>query len=131
MPRKFGVYVSEDIARELEKCMATLGVKSKSRLVQEALRYFIAEHRWRLGGRVAGVLGILYDHEIGHADEELTDIQHHYLDVITSALHVHLDERRCMLIIVVRGDSDRIKKLLAEIERVRGVLAAKPMLISG
>ena len=72
----------------------------------------------------------MYSHEVGHADEELTDVQHNYLDVILSSLHVHLDKENCMLIIVVRGDSGRLKSLLESISRVRGVKVARPLLLS-
>lgn len=127
---RFGVYIPEDLGRELEVCMRRLGIGSKSRVVQEALRLFIAEHRWRLSGSVVGAIGVVYSHGVGHADEELTDIQHNYLDVILSSLHVHLDKENCMLIIVVRGDSGRLKSLLESISRVRGVKVARPLLLS-
>lgn len=130
MVRKFGVYVPEDIMYDLEECMRVLGVRNRSKVVQEALRLFIMEHKWSLGGRAAGIIGVLYNHEVEHVDEALTDIQHNYMDVIVSTLHVHLDKERCMLIIAVRGPTDRIKSLLGEIKGLRGVMLAKPLLLA-
>ena len=126
---KFGVYLPEDLLKELEECMKSIGIYSKSKVVQEALRLFIAEHRWRTRGYVAGVIGVLYNHNADHVDEELTDIQHRFLDVIISALHIHLDRERCMLIIAVRGDTERIKELMNEIASVKGVLLTRPLLL--
>lgn len=130
MPKKFGVYIPEDLSKEIEDCMKVLGLKSKSKLVQEALRSFILEHRWRIKGRVAGIIGVVYNHEVKGVDEELTDIQHNFLDIINSALHIHLDRERCMLVIVVRGSSEKIKDLLNRIVGTRGVLIARPMLLA-
>ena len=64
------------------------------------------------------------------ADEKLTDIQHNnYLAVVVSALHVHLTKDKCMLAIIVRGDSARIKDIISEIEKIKGVLMVRPMVM--
>ena len=111
--------------------MKLSGMSSKSKVIQEALRLFIIEQRWRLAeGKVAGVLGVIYDHEVGHADEVLTDIQHKYLDVVISTMHIHLDVRNCMLAIAVRGSAERVRELINEIEKVKGVKLVRPMLMA-
>ena len=127
--KKFGIYVPDELLRDLELCMKTTGIKSKSRLIQEALRLFITEHRWRLAGRAVGIIGVVYNHEVSRVDEELTDLQHEFLDIVVSTVHVHLDKEKCMLAIIVNGDTDRIKKLLNEIMSLRGVLIARPLLL--
>ena len=128
--KRFGVYVPEDLARDLEACMKTLGLKSKSKLVQEALRLFINEHKWKLRGKAVGIVGVVYNHEAQDVDEKLTDIQHEYLDVIISSVHVHLDERRCMLAIIVRGSTKKIRELLNEMIRISGILTVRQMLLA-
>lgn len=128
-PVKFGVYLPEDLARELEECMDIIGIKSKSKIIQEALRLFIIEHRWKAAGKASGIIGIIYDHEVKGVDELLTDIQHDYLDVIITTMHVHLDKRKCMLAIIVKGDTNKIKELLSNIMKIKGVLVARPMLL--
>ncbi|MEM4601807.1 MAG: hypothetical protein QW808_02795, partial [Desulfurococcaceae archaeon] len=47
------------------------------------------------------------------------------MDVISSALHLHIDERNCMLVIIVRGESSRVKKLINDITGRRGVKQLK------
>jgi len=126
---KFGVYLPEELANELSECMKVLGVTSKSRIIQEALRLFINENRWRLGGSAVGTIGVIYDHTVPDVDESLTDIQHDYLDIVVSTIHVHLDKRRCMLNIIVKGNVERIKELLSKLINVRGVLFARPLLL--
>ncbi len=126
---KTGVYIPDDLVEELEKCASTLGIKSKSRIIQEALRLFIAEHRWRIMGSAVGIIGVIYNHDSPGVDEKLTDIQHNYLDIIISTLHVHLTKDKCMLAIIVRGDSARIKDIISEIEKIKGVLIVRPMVM--
>jgi len=126
---RFGVYIPDDLARELDRIMRELGVKNRSKIVQEALRMYVNEYQWRRHGRVCGVLGVVYNHEVKGVDEKLTDIQHDFLDVIISTLHIHLDREKCMLAIAVRGESERVKKLINLIEGIRGVLLTKTMLL--
>jgi len=127
---KFGVYVPEDLMIELSRCMQALGIKSRSVAVREALNLFILEHKWRYGGKVTGVLGLVYDHEVNDVDEALTDIQHKYLQNVISALHIHLNERDCMLLLVVKGEASEIKNLLSELMNLKGVKLVRPLLLS-
>lgn len=127
---KFGVYVPPELVQELEKLMSVLGIDNRSKLLQEALRLFIIENRWNMAKEVVGSINVLYNHEIGDSDKELTEIQHRFLDVIVSTMHVHLDKERCLLIIAIRGSSERVKELLGSIHSVKGVLLVRPVLMS-
>jgi len=129
-PVKFGVYIPRDLAEELDRIAKALKARSKSKIIQEALRIYINEYKWKTRGKVYGVVGVAYNHEVKGVDEKLTDIQHEFLDVIVSATHIHLDRERCMLTIIVRGDSSRIQELVSGIEGIRGVLLTRTMLLS-
>ncbi len=126
---KFGIYLSKELDQGLRQCMRSLGIKSKSRAIQEAIRLFIAENKWRLKGRVAGVIGVVYNHDVHGVDEKLTDIQHEYIEVIVATLHVHLTKEKCMLAIIVRGDSPIIRELVRKINGIKGVLFVRPLLL--
>ncbi|MEL9939602.1 MAG: ribbon-helix-helix domain-containing protein [Ignisphaera sp.] len=127
---KFGVYVPPELVQELEELMSALSIDNRSKLLQEALRLFIIENRWNIAKEVVGSINVLYNHEIGDSDKELTEIQHRFLDIIVSAMHVHLDKERCLLIIAIRGSSERVKELLGSIHSVKGVLLVRPVLMS-
>lgn len=127
---KFGVHIPEELKQDLDECMKALNINNKSLVVREALRLFIVEHRWRVGGLILGVIGIVYDHEAGDIDKQLTDIQHEYLREIIATLHIHVDRQNCMLVLALRGDSKRVKELLTQIIKLRGVKLVRPILMS-
>jgi len=127
---KFGVYISKDLAKDLEECMKALGIESKSALIRDALRLFIVEHRWRTSRNAIGIIGVIYNHNIKGSDELLTDIQHDFMDIIISTLHIHLSKEKCMLAIAVRGSASRIKQLIGRLESVRGVEITRPLLLA-
>ncbi len=123
---RFSASVSRDLLTAFDRFIKDLNY-SRSRAVQEAMRMFIDEHAWkhREGEIVFGTLNILYDHETRELEETLTDIQHVYRELIISALHIHVDERNCMLIISVKGESSRIKKLIDEVAGRKGIKQLK------
>lgn len=129
-PLRVGVYIPKDLAEKLAALMRGSGLDSMSKLVQEALRLYVAEHSWMVGGEVVGAVGVVYDHEVSRVDEELTDLQHRYMNVIVAATHVHLDQRNCLLIIIVRGPSGSVKDLISSIEGLRGVKIVRLMLMA-
>lgn len=116
--------------RELEDLMKSLGIKNKSLIFREALRLFISEHKWRAGGSILGVISVVYDHEARGIDSKLTDIQHDYLNEIVSALHIHIDRKNCMLVLALKGSSERVKSLLMRIIKLKGVKLVRPVLMS-
>ena len=128
--RKFGVYISEELAQELENIAKSIGIRSRSALVRMGLKLLITEHSWRTLGRAAGIIGVIYRHGIRDVDREITEIQHTCLDIILSTLHIHLDEEKCMLAIAVKGEVSKLKNLLERIESIPGVELARPLLLS-
>lgn len=126
--RKVGVYIPEDIEKALRSLAGGGELRNISRVVQEALRLYLSE---TLGEKceAAGFVNVLYDHESGGVDTALTDIQHDYMDIVVFANHVHIDKKRCLLSIAVRGGSARIGELMSRIRSIRGVLLLKPTLL--
>ena len=127
---KFGIYLQKELIKEIDEIMMNSGIKNRSKLIQEALRLFIVENRWVTSAEVVGSISILYDHSIANIDEMLTDIQHIFRDVVISSMHVHLDENRCMLVIAVKGGSQRVKEFLDKVRMLKGTLIVRHTLLS-
>jgi CopG family nickel-responsive transcriptional regulator len=51
------------------------------------------------------------------------DIQHHFHDVITSTMHVHLEFEKCLEIIAVSGPYERVKLLKERLQRLKSVVS--------
>ena len=126
---KFGVYIPPDLMKELDEIMKSMGIDNRSKFLQEAVRAYIIENKWITAKNVVGAFSILYNHEVGDVDKELTDVQHDFLDVIIATMHVHLDKEKCMLLMAVRGPNERVRELLGRIHKIRGVLLVRPVLM--
>jgi len=125
-----GISIPEDILKRFDELASSLGL-SRSGALRKAMLTFISEHEWkRVKGKVAGALLVLYDHTIHEASNFISEIQHHYLDIVNSALHLHLDEKRCLEIVAIVGEARRAKELMRDLEKVKGVILTRALIIS-
>jgi CopG family nickel-responsive transcriptional regulator len=68
-----------------------------------------------------GVITLIYDHHAGRIAERLTDLQHDHLDQVVTTTHVHLDERRCLEVILLRGPAGQVRQLADNLIGTKGV----------
>ena len=103
------------------------GFTDRSKAIQATLRDFITEQAQTLkeDSTITGSLLILYDHEVRGIDAALTDLEHHSMRIITSSIHIHMDAKRCLKIVVLRGRYGEIKGLERSLRNLKGVLQLK------
>jgi CopG family nickel-responsive transcriptional regulator len=122
---RFSVSAPPELVREFDETINKLG-QDRSKAIQQAMRLFLSEHKWVGGsGECTGAIVLIYDHEVHEAEEELTDLQHGYREVINSTLHLHIDDRNCLEIIAVRGRVPNVKVLIDRLAACRGVKQLK------
>ncbi len=120
---KTGVAFRKDTLDKLEAYMKKMGLTNRSKIIDEALEVFLTERSILMGtGKVGGAILLYFDHD---AEEELTHIQHDFLDIIISNTHAHIDRDNCIEAILVKGDIGRIKELISLLERLKGVKAVR------
>ncbi|MEM2904595.1 MAG: nickel-responsive transcriptional regulator NikR [Candidatus Bathyarchaeia archaeon] len=119
---RFSASVPPFLLKEFDSAVEALGL-DRSKAIQQAMRAFLGEYRWtnQPSGLGVGALVVVYDHEVKGLEESITDIQHEMKGVVTSSMHVHLDDRRCLEIVAVRGEVAAIKRLAQGLSARRGV----------
>jgi len=129
---RVGVTFPPDLLKDFDQLIRKMGYENRSKAVQDAVRMFVSERKWlqEEKGIHAGVLMMLYNHEVRELESTLTHIQHHYTHIICSTMHIHLSERDCLEAIAVKGDATEIRKLSDELAAKRGVKILKTMLVS-
>jgi len=129
---RVGVTFPPDLLKDFDEVIGKMGYDNRSKAIQDAVRLFVSERKWlqEERGSQAGVLMLLYDHEVRGLESTLTDVQHHYSHIICSTMHIHLSERECLQAIAVTGDAADIRKLSDELSSKRGVKILKTMLVS-
>jgi len=129
---RVGVTFPPDLLKDFDKIIAKMGYESRSKAIQDAVRTFVSEYKWlrEETGTRAGVIMVLYDHEVRGLEEALTDVQHDFSHAICSTLHIHLTKTDCLEAIAVRGEANEIRKLAENLASKRGVKLLKTMLVA-
>ncbi len=121
-----GISLPKDLMDRFDEFVRRRGFSSRSQAIGEAIRILMTEYEWEEGeGAPFGVIVFLYDHEIAETAERLLEVEHEYIGEVISTLHVHVDERTCLEVTVVKGDPGAIEELAKRISRLRGVKVLK------
>jgi CopG family nickel-responsive transcriptional regulator len=129
---RVGVTFPPELLKELDEAVDSMGYDNRSKAIQDAVRSFLTEHRLlqKQKGTNAGVLVMVYDHEVKGLEDSLIETQHKYRHLICSSMHVHLTERECLEAIAVNGDADEIRELAQELTTKKGVKQVRSTIVS-
>ena len=129
---RVGVTFPPELLKNLDKVTEEMGYESRSKAIQDAVSSFITDQRLlhEQNGRKAGVLVMVYDHDVKGLEDDLIESQHHHRDVINSVLHVHLSDIECLEAIAVKGEAEDIRKLAQELATRKGVKQVRSTIVS-
>jgi len=109
--------------------MGRRGYTNRSEALRDLIRDELVAEEWRAGEEEAvAVVSLVYDHDQLDLPGRLTDAQHDHHGLVNSSLHVHLDRRSCLEVLVLRGQAKRIRALGDRLVSTRGVKHGKLIL---
>ena len=129
---RVGVTFPPELLKDLDEIIDDIGYESRSKAIQDAVTSFVTEQRLlnKEKGKKAGVLVMVYDHDVKGLEDELIEAQHHHRNVINSVLHVHLSEQECLEAVAVKGEAEDIRKLAQELATRKGVKQVRSTIVS-
>jgi CopG family transcriptional regulator, nickel-responsive regulator len=115
-----------------DRTIATKGYATRSEAIRDLIRDRLvrAEEEHSSGEGVA-VVTLVYDHHARELAARLIDKQHHHHDLVVSSLHVHLGERHCLEVSVLRGPIHALRHLGEDLLATKGVLHGDLRFTSG
>lgn len=120
-----GISFEPKLLELFDKFIKEKGYSNRS----EAINDMIREHLFhRHPGQIVGTIKVVYDHRKGHYSKNVSNLQHDYHCQILSSMHTYLDHHTCLELIVVKGEAERVKKLLEKIKNTKGVKKAELVL---
>jgi CopG family nickel-responsive transcriptional regulator len=110
------VSLNERNLEVLDNLEKELGLAGRSEAIRACLRSAEAELKERatLKGEVEGVLVTVHRKR---DDQSFDDPAHHHMDIITTQLHSHLKNDKCLNVIVIKGQAERVKRLMDDIHK--------------
>jgi CopG family nickel-responsive transcriptional regulator len=119
---RFGVSCEEDLLAHFDRIIGDKGYPSRSEAIRDMIRDLINKGSAKVkGGLVIGTLTIVYDHEAAGVTQRLLDLQHHHHAEVSSTLHIHMDEHKCMEVLVLRGENEDVRHLADHIRSIKDV----------
>lgn len=115
------VSLPKELLEEFEAILGEEKYATRSEVLRQAIRSYITEYKEldKLKGNIIATISVLYEKK--EKNEELFKLQHQFSDMITAYLHSHLTETSCLEVMVIKGPSKRLKKL------IDGLKANKPV----
>ncbi len=106
-----------------DRVIAAKGYATRSEAVRDLIRdRLIREEEQSAGGEGVAVVTLVYDHHARELAARLIDKQHHHHHLVVYSLHVHLGERHCLEVSVLRGPMEKVRHLGEELLATKGVL---------
>lgn len=129
---RISISLPTSLLQRFDEHSQRLNYSNRSKAIQDAMQQLISESKWlcKQRGTGVGAITMVYDHHMAQLDNLLTDVQHHFHDVICSSMHVHLDDNNCLEIIAVRGSADDIRDLASSLQTQKGVKQLKLTIIT-
>lgn len=123
---RFGVSIPDDLLEKFDDLINKKGYTNRSEAIRDLIRDRLVEDQWsELGHEVVGTATVVYNHEQSDLAQKLTEIQHRTHNLIISALHVHLDAHNCLEVLILRGESEQVRKTCELLISTRGVKHGK------
>jgi CopG family nickel-responsive transcriptional regulator len=115
-----------------DRSIEAKGYATRSEAIRDLIRdRLIREETERAEGEQVAVVTLVYDHHARELAARLIDKQHHHHELVVSSLRVHLGERHCLEVSVLRGPTGEVRHLGEELLATKGVLHGEIIFTSG
>ena len=118
------VSLNNKLLEDIDDFMDEQGFSGRSEVMRTAVRALLRDRKEisDLEGTVDAV--VIVTHEDKDSGE-IDDIQHDYQDTITTQLHNHMDEHKCLEVFMLHGEAEKVKQLYNKFQASSKVEQAK------
>jgi CopG family nickel-responsive transcriptional regulator len=119
---RFSVSLETDLLRAFDQYVRAGAFATRS----EAIRQLLLESLTRKSfssdqALVLATLTLVYEHHRHHLVEKLLTLQHAHTDQVIASMHVHIDQDRCLEVLVLRGRGGDLVRLAEALRGLKGV----------
>ncbi len=120
---RIGISLPGELLDKFDKTLMKRGYSSRSEGIRDAIRTYNQHYEWmkQIRGSRSATISIVYDCSKKGVTSTLAEIQHEYVDMISSSVHFHMEEDLCFEVIILRGEGEQIVDLAQRILSIKGV----------
>jgi len=104
--------IPDRLLKELDSSVERWGFASRSEALRQAVRFFVEEQRSlrETEGEAVAIVTVVY--EKAAKSGRMLALQHEWGSIVLTFLHIHVDKASCLEVMVVRGLTQSIRKLV-------------------
>src|SRR5213080_4292991 len=109
---RISISLEDALLKAFDRSSAAKGYATRSEAIRDLIRdRLIREEAEQGKGEQVAVVTLVYDHHARELAARLIDKQHHHHQLVVSSMHVHLGERHCLEVSVLRGPVEGVRHL--------------------
>ncbi|GJM27341.1 MAG: putative nickel-responsive regulator [Phycisphaerae bacterium] len=117
--------IDQQLNDKLSALLERTGYENRSEFIRDLVRDRLVQSEWEEDDVDAlGTIMLVYNHEIRHLSDKLTELQHQHHHAILATTHLHVDRHNCAEMIMVRGKPRIIREIADGLRQQKGVLHA-------
>jgi CopG family nickel-responsive transcriptional regulator len=125
-----GVSIEQDLLEKFDKLIAKRGYGNRSEALRDLIREALVAEEVNSNKPVVATLSMIYDHHRPDLSNKLTEAQHHHHNNVLAATHVHLDEKNCFEVVIMKGPAGEVKHMADHMLSLKGVKHGKLVMTS-
>lgn len=121
--QRITITIDDELMGEVDQLIEQRGYQNRSEAIRDLARAGIAQTKEQSGhqGDCVAAVVYVYDHAARELSKRLVQEFHGHHELTLATLHVHLDEKSCMEVNVLKGSVDRVEHLADHVIAERGV----------
>jgi CopG family nickel-responsive transcriptional regulator len=123
---RYTLTIPQDLFAHFDELLHKTGYSNRSEAIRDLIRNSLVEEEWaHEGEKVAATVTLVYEHHKPDLAHRLTDLQHHHAEIVVAATHIHLDNDNCLEVVILRGESEKVRNLAEKMIALRGIKHGK------
>ena len=119
---RIGVAIDSDLLEQFDSFINRQGYANRSEAFRDLIRdRLVSAAIESPDAPVVGTVTLIYDHHSRLLPDKLMELQHDHHDLIIATTHAHLDQHTCLEVVVVKGESKRVRHLADLMISIKGV----------
>ncbi|RCV63505.1 CopG family transcriptional regulator, nickel-responsive regulator [Methanophagales archaeon] len=112
------ISLNDKLLTEIDQLQKALGFSGRSEVIRAGARMLLADNKdkEKLDGLLNSVLLLIHSQKV---EDTVTAIKHEFEDIISTQIHNHLREDKCIEVFILEGDAARIKDLVRLFQTTR------------
>jgi len=124
MLSRVGISLEDDLLEQFDELIKDKGYSNRSEAIRDLIRDAIVNHEWERPKddkpKIA-VATLVYDHDEHELGHKLTHEQHDNHEIVISSMHVHMDLRNCLEVLILKGPEADVLRMGNNLISTKGV----------